>query len=78
VTRRLRQFALFWYDFVVGDDWRAAAGVVIALAITKLVAASSFTAWWIVPVAVVLGLPLSLRYLRRASAKEPTDEPPGL
>jgi hypothetical protein len=69
----MRQFVLFWYDFVVGDDWRAAAGVVIALAVTKLAASSSFTAWWIVPIAVVLGLPLSLRHLRRSRAKEPAD-----
>ncbi len=26
-------FARFWYDFVVGDDWRIAAGVVGVLAI---------------------------------------------
>jgi hypothetical protein len=25
-------FARFWYDFVVGDDWRIAAGVVAVLA----------------------------------------------
>ena len=26
----LRAFAAFWWDFVVGDDWRIAAGVVVA------------------------------------------------
>ncbi len=38
------------WDFVVGDDWVLAAGVVAALAITALLAA-----WWITPLAV-LGL----------------------
>jgi uncharacterized membrane protein HdeD (DUF308 family) len=25
-------FARFWWDFIVGDDWRIAAGVVLVLA----------------------------------------------
>ena len=29
--RHLRTFGPFWWDFVVGDDWRAAAGVVLAI-----------------------------------------------
>ncbi len=55
---RVRAFAAFLWDFVVGDDWRIAAGVVIALAVTALVAGTSLAAWWILPlaVAVVLGL----------------------
>jgi hypothetical protein len=28
----VRGFLRFWYDFVVGDDWRIAAGVVLVLA----------------------------------------------
>jgi O-antigen ligase len=28
----VRGFFRFWYDFVVGDDWRIAAGVVVVLA----------------------------------------------
>ena len=30
--RLLRGFGRFWYDFIVGDDWRIAAGVVLVLA----------------------------------------------
>ena len=30
--RFVRGFARFWWDFVVGDDWRIAAGVVTVLA----------------------------------------------
>ena len=33
--RRLRQFGAFWYDFIVGDDWKIAAYVVIALAVVS-------------------------------------------
>jgi hypothetical protein len=30
--RLVRGFGRFWYDFIVGDDWRIAAGVVLVLA----------------------------------------------
>jgi hypothetical protein len=52
---RVAAFARFLWDFVVGDDWRIAAGVVAALGITALVADTQVAAWWILPVAV-LGL----------------------
>jgi hypothetical protein len=51
---RLRAFGAFLYDFVIGDDWRIAAGVVVAIALTALVADASIAAWWILPVAVAL------------------------
>ncbi len=63
---RIRAFGAFWYDFVVGDDWRVAVGVVIALAATYGVSKSSVPAWWLVPAAVVILLPYSLW---RATAK---------
>ena len=25
----LKQFGTFWFDFIVGDDWRIAVGVVV-------------------------------------------------
>ena len=28
----LRSFGRFWYEFIVGDDWRIAAGVAVVLA----------------------------------------------
>jgi hypothetical protein len=56
----LRKFFAFWYDFVVGDDWRAAAAVVVALAITYGVSRTGGPSWWILPVAVILVLPLTL------------------
>ena len=47
----LRRFGTFWWDFVVGDDWRVAA----ALVVTGLVAS-----WWVLPPAVALVLTVSL------------------
>jgi hydrogenase/urease accessory protein HupE len=53
-------FGRFWWDFVVGDDWRVAAIVVVAIGVTAAVAASGIAAWWVMPLAVVLVLAVSL------------------
>jgi hypothetical protein len=52
-------------DFLVGDDWITAAGVVAALGATALIADATATAWWMMPVAVVSLLALSLRRAAR-------------
>jgi len=36
--RFLKAFGLFWYDFVIGDDWKIAAYVVVALALVAVLA----------------------------------------
>jgi hypothetical protein len=55
---------MFWWDFVVGDDWHVAVGVALALAATAAIAAAGEPAWWLLPVAVAL---LLYRSLRRAA-----------
>ena len=58
---RLRAFGRFWYDFVVGDDWRIALGVAATLVVVWIVKANtSVDAWWIAPIAVAVLLPASL------------------
>jgi hypothetical protein len=57
----LRRFGRFWWDFIVGDDWRVAAGVVIALAVSAALADAGIPAWWILPAAVAVVLYVSLR-----------------
>ena len=59
--RALRRFGTFWWDFVVGDDWRIAAGVVVVLGGSAALAASDEPAWWLSPVAVAGLLYISLR-----------------
>ena len=50
----LRSFGRFWWDFVVGDDWRVAAGLVLAFALTWLLEHQGISAWWVLPPAVAL------------------------
>jgi hypothetical protein len=59
------RFARFWWDFVVGDDWRVALGVVVALGSTALLVAAGVNAWWLMPAAVAAVLWLSLRRASR-------------
>ena len=59
--RHIAAFGRFWWSFVVGDDWLAAALVAIAIGATAALAASGVAAWWVLPVAVVLVLYVSLR-----------------
>ena len=59
--RRLRAFGHFWWDFVVGDDWRAAAGVVARDRRSRPPSPPrDINAWWLMPVAVAAVLWLSL------------------
>ena len=57
----MKRFGAFWWDFVVGDDWRVAVGIVVAFGLTALLAATSIPAWWLLPVAVAAVLWSSLR-----------------
>ncbi|HEY2284082.1 MAG TPA: hypothetical protein VGH60_11095 [Solirubrobacteraceae bacterium] len=57
------------WEFIVGDDWRTAIGVVLALALTALVAEDGVTAWWIMPAAVLGLLALSTQRAARASRR---------
>jgi hypothetical protein len=65
--RFVARFGRFWWDFDVGDDWRAAAGIAVAIAVTAGLAAGGIPAWWFMPVAVAAVLWLSLRREARAS-----------
>jgi hypothetical protein len=56
----LRNFARFWYDFIVGDDWRVAVGVIIVVPCVYVAAHHGFNVWWFLPVAVAALLALSV------------------
>jgi hypothetical protein len=66
MNARLRRIAHFWSDFVIGDDWRVALGIAVALGVTYAVSRTTVASWWIVPVAIGVVLPVSLwRSIRR-------------
>jgi hypothetical protein len=60
-VRYVASFGRFWWEFVVGDDWIAAAGIVAAIGLTAALAASGITVWWVMPLAVLVVLTVSLR-----------------
>jgi hypothetical protein len=60
MIKRIKAFFAFLYDFVVGDDWRIAVGVVVGLAVTYAVSRTSIPAWWVLPAMLVVLLPASL------------------
>jgi uncharacterized membrane protein len=61
VTARLKSFGLFWYDFIIGDDWQIAAGVGLGLAVTFLLSRVTPLSWLVGPVVIVLLLPWGIR-----------------
>jgi hypothetical protein len=67
----VKRFAQFWWDFIVGDDWRVAAGVALALGVTAILAAADVPAWWVLPLAVAAVLWFSLRRVAGASKAAP-------
>jgi len=62
----LKRIGLFWYDFIVGDDWTMAAGVVISTTVLRLLVGTIAVAWLIPPIAVTGLLALSLGRAQRA------------
>jgi len=59
-------FLAFLYDFVVGDDWTVAVGVVAALIIGAALTRTSIPTWWWMPVIVALILTFSLMRATRS------------
>jgi hypothetical protein len=48
----VRSFARFWWNFIVGDDWRVAAGLAGAFLLTWWLEHYDVPAWWVLPLAV--------------------------
>lgn len=63
-------FGRFWYGFIIGDDWFAAAGVLVMLGGAYGLLRAGITAYWWWPVAILL---TALFTVRRALHRT-TDE----
>ena len=53
-------FLRFWRDFIVGDDWRFAAGLAAGLLLTWAIARGGVAAWWTLPIVVLAVLSLAV------------------
>ena len=62
---RLAAFGRFWWDFIVGDDWRVAAVLAVTLALSALLAHGGVPAWWVLPAGMVVALAVGLRRATR-------------
>jgi hypothetical protein len=49
-VRFVRDFGRFWYELLVGDDWKIAVSVIIALALTTLLLTRTATSDQVVAV----------------------------
>jgi hypothetical protein len=58
MLKYLANFARFWYDFIIGDDWVIALAVGVTLAL--LLVAGRHSLWWVLPLVVVAALGNSL------------------
>jgi membrane protein implicated in regulation of membrane protease activity len=63
-------FFRFWYEFIVGDDWLIALGVVAAIAVAALIVDRGVAAWWVMPLAVIAVLVASLRRALRKTGDD--------
>jgi len=56
----LRTFGKFWYDFIIGDDWRLAVGVTASIVLVYAVSREVADWWWLLPLAVAVLLAVSV------------------
>ena len=69
-------FARFWYRFIIGDDWTLAAAVAVGLVLTWVLIERGLTAWWLVPVVVVVAVTVSILRAPLATAAAKGDAGP--
>lgn len=62
-------FGRFWYEFIVGDDWRLAVGAVALIAVTFATAHRGVNGWWVLPLAVPGVLAVSVLRATRPSGR---------
>ena len=63
-------FGRFWYGFVIGDDWTAAAGVLVMLGAAYGLLRLGVPAWWSGPVIITATLLVTLRRAGQAQRQE--------
>jgi len=61
----LKKFGAFWFDFLIGDDWRGTVIVLAAFALTHQLAGVNVDSWLVLPIAVLILLPYNLLRVTR-------------
>jgi uncharacterized membrane protein len=56
----LKQFGIFWYQFLIGDDWIGAAVILFGFIGTYILVGAGVIAYWLLPLIVMFSLSLSL------------------
>jgi len=67
ILRYAAGFGMFWYRFIVGDDWTLAASILAGLVATYALLRAGVAAWWLM--ALVAAGALALSVWRARSAK---------
>jgi hypothetical protein len=57
-VRLIAGFLRFWWDFVIGDDWRIAAGVAVVLGLAAVLVSQTHAAHALVAVVAAVGVAL--------------------
>lgn len=57
----IRGFARFWYDFIIGDDWMAAAGVLVMIGGAYGLLKIGIPAFWFGPIAILATASITIR-----------------
>ena len=63
-------FGRFWYGFIIGDDWAAAAGVLVMLGAAYGLRLEHVPAWWAGPVVITATLLITLQRAGRRQAEQ--------
>ncbi len=56
----LKAFSVFWYRFIIGDDWVAALIVLAGFIGTYVLLGAGVNAFWLLPFVVIVSLTASL------------------
>ena len=54
--RYLRGFGRFWYEFIIGDDWKIAAGVCLVLGFGAVLVAATSVPETVITLLVLAGI----------------------
>lgn len=58
----IKRFGSFWYHFIIGDDWRIAAGGVLGLGVVGLIVHTIHSnVWWLLPILIMSILLFTVR-----------------